>query len=176
MKDDKPQAKGEPKTGSAKDTLTSHPVGTAAGAAGGAAAGAVAGMAAGPVGSLVGAVAGAVGGAALGGGGGQATNPTPTEGDDDYWRQHYASRPYARPDAPYEDYAPAYRYGAQAHGQHRGRRWEEVEPELRSGWGGARGDSSLEWDDARDASRDAWDRLNDDIERMIPGDSDGDGR
>ena len=175
MKDDKPQAKGEPKNGSPKDTLASHPVGTAAGAVGGMAAGAVAGMAAGPVGSLVGAVAGAVGGAVMGGGAGHAANPTPTS-DDDYWREHYASRPYVRPGSRYEDYAPAYRYGAAAHGQHRGRRWEDVEPELRTNWARARGDSSLEWDHARDASRDAWDRLNDTIERMMPGDSDGDGR
>ena len=36
--------------------------------------------------------------------------------------------------------------------------------------------SSLEWERAKHASRDAWHRLSDSVERVIPGDSDRDGR
>ena len=35
---------------------------------------------------------------------------------------------------------------------------------------------SLEWEHARPAARDAWDRVSNATERVIPGDSDKDGR
>jgi hypothetical protein len=56
------------------------------------------------------------------------------------------------------------------------RRFEDVEPEIERDWGRARGNSSLEWEHARPAARDAWDRVSNATERMIPGDSDKDGR
>lgn len=73
--------------------------------------------------------------------------------------ENYNSRPYVNTDAPYTDYQPAYGYGIEAFSRQPGRRFEEVEPELAEGWNGARGTSTLGWDDARHAARDAWGRL-----------------
>lgn len=67
-------------------------------------------------------------------------------------------------------------YGASAYGQHPGRSFDDIEPELSRSWESTRGSSSLQWDRARHASRDAWHRLSDTVERAIPGDSDRDGR
>ena len=40
----------------------------------------------------------------------------------------------------------------------------------------ARGRSSLTWERAKHATRDAWNRVSDSVERAIPGDSDRDGK
>lgn len=159
----------------------SHPVatgvgaalgGVAGGVAGGAAAGAAVGGMTGPVGAAVGAVVGALAGAIAGKGVGRAVDPAAEE---TYWRDNYPSRPYVA-GGTYDDFGPAYAYGVDAYSRHPDRSFDEVEPELSRDWGGARGRSSLEWDRAKHASRDAWHRLSDRVERAIPGDSDGDGR
>jgi len=54
--------------------------------------------------------------------------------------------------------------------------FEDVEPDLARDWAVSRGASRLEWEDAKHATRDAWTRLSDRVERAIPGDFDGDGR
>jgi hypothetical protein len=134
-----------------------HPVGTGLGAAaGGMAAGAAVGTVAGPVGTAVGAVVGAVVGGLAGKGVAEAIDPTR---EDDYWRANYRTREYVGPDDDYDDYGPAYRYGAERYAQNRDRPFDEVETELSHDWGAARGTSRLEWDRARHASRDAWTRL-----------------
>lgn len=140
--------------------------GVAGGVAGGAAAGAVVGGMTGPVGAAVGAAVGAVAGALAG----KAKADPAVE--DAYWRDNYSTRPYIRSGATYDDYAPAYRYGWDAQSRHAGRSYDEVEPELARDWGTARGNSSLEWEHAKHATRDAWHR----VERAIPGDADKDGR
>jgi hypothetical protein len=161
---------------------TSHPVatgvgaalgGVAGGVAGGAAAGAAVGGMTGPVGLAVGAVVGAVAGALAGKGVADAVDPA---AEDAYWRDNYSSRPYATDGGSYDDYGPAYKYGVNAYTQNPDRSFDDAESDLRSGWTNARGNSSLEWDRAKHASRDAWHRLSDRVERAIPGDSDRDGR
>ncbi|RZJ11470.1 MAG: hypothetical protein EOO54_20985 [Haliea sp.] len=157
----------EKKTG----TGTGAVVGAAAGGvAGGAAAGAMVGGMTGPVGAAVGAVVGAAVGAMAGR---KAADPAL---EDKYWSENYASRPYARKDASFDDYSPAYRTGVESYGRNAGRSFDEVEPELSRGWASNRGRSSLEWEHAKPAARDAWDRLSNTVERAIPGDSDKDGR
>jgi len=157
-----------------RDPLTgatgSHPVGTAAGAvAGGVAAGAAVGTVAGPVGTAVGAAVGAVLGGLAGKGIAEQIDPTR---EDAYWRDNYSSRPYVS-GGSYDDYGPAYQYGWETRGRYpTNRRFDEVEPDLRTGWDRSRGKSRLEWDRAKNASRDAWDR----IERALPGDFDRDGK
>ncbi|MDB5819529.1 MAG: hypothetical protein JWQ11_3169 [Rhizobacter sp.] len=150
----------ESKTGSAnRDPLSgapgAHPVGVGVGAAaGGMAAGAAVGTVAGPLGTAVGAAVGAVIGGLAGKGVAESIDPTV---EDAYWRENYASRDYVAKDRSYDDYGPAYGYGV---GQYQGdRSFEDVEPELGEGWNGARGQSTLAWDDARPAARDAWDRI-----------------
>jgi hypothetical protein len=154
--------------------IGSHPIGTGVGAAlGGTAAGAVAGSVVGPVGTVIGAVVGAIAGGLAGKGVAEMVDPTV---EDDHWRGHFTTRPYVAADSTYDQYGPAYRYGVKSYGEHRGRSFDDAEPQLARDWNSARGTSGLAWDDARNATRDAWTRLSDGVERAIPGDSDRDGK
>jgi hypothetical protein len=146
----------------------SHPVGTAIGATGGAAAGAAIGSVAGPIGTVVGTAIGAVAGGLAGKGAAEAVNPTV---EDEYWRKTYATRPYVPAGSDYDAYRPAYQHGWEAYPRYQGRRFDEVESDLRRDWEDRR-DSRMGWDNAREAVRDAWHR----VERKIPGDADKDGR
>lgn len=146
--------------------------GAAGGVAGGAAAGAAVGGMTGPVGAAVGAVVGAVAGAIAGEGIANTVDPVAEEA---YWRDNYSSRPYAG-GASYDEYRPAFGYGVDAYTRYPGRSFNEVEAELARDWNSRRGNSSLEWDRARYATRDAWQRLSDTVERAVPGDSDRDGK
>lgn len=143
----------------------SHPVGTGVGAAGGGAAGAAAGAAIGSVvpgigtvvGGVVGAVAGAVGGGYAGKGVAESIDPT---AESAYWRDNYKDRPYVESGKRYEDYEPAYQYGWESRGKYADRNFDEVETDLRSDWERRHGnDQNLNWDKARSAVRDAWDRV-----------------
>jgi len=143
----------------------------AGGVAAGATTGALAGGLTGPAGAAIGAAVGAVVGAVAG-----RKVKVDHAKEDAYWRENYSSRPYADSGKTYDEYAPAYRYGAQSYEKYPDRQFDEVEPDLRRDWAQARGQSSLEWDHARHPARDAWHRLSDTAERAIPGDSDRDGR
>jgi len=142
----------------------------AGGVAGGAAAGAAVGGMTGPIGAALGAAVGAAVGALAG----KAAKVDPVA-EDTYWRDNFNTRPYAA-GSNYDQYGPAYMYGASAYEKYPGRSFDDVEPELGTGWSASRGRSSLEWDNARHATRDAWQRLSDRVERAVPGDSDRDGK
>lgn len=144
--------------------------GVAGGVAGGAAAGAAIGGMTGPVGAAVGALAGAAVGALAGKG---VANADPVA-EDTYWRDNYASRPYAS-GASYDEFGPAYRYGVDSYAKYQGRSFDDVDADLSRDWGSTRGSSTLDWERARPAARDAWQRLSDRVERAVPGDSDRDG-
>ncbi len=166
-KDDNP-ANRDPITGAPG----SHPVGTAAGAASGGLAGAAIGTAAGgPVGAAVGAAVGAVAGGLAGHAAGEAVNPSV---EDIYWRQAHIREPYYRKDFTYDDYGPAYRTGYEGASRYVGqnKRFDEVEPNLRTDFERMKGKSRFAWEDAKQAARAAWDR----VERALPGDVDEDGR
>ena len=148
----------------------SHPVGTGLGAAaGGAAAGAAIGTVAGPVGTAVGMAAGAIVGGLAGKGIAEKIDPTV---EDSYWRENYAARPYVDKNNTYDVYAPAYRTGYEGYGRYYGKRWDEVEGNLRQDYERTAGKTNLGWDRAKHATRDAWDR----VERALPGDADRDGK
>ena len=135
----------------------SHPVGTGVGAAaGGLAAGAALGAVGGPVGAAVGAIAGAVAGGYGGKAAAEAIDPTAEEA---YWQENYASRPYVQQGSSYEEYRPAYRYGWECRSQSSGERFDDVEAKLARDWEHRRADSSLSWENAKHAVRDAWDRI-----------------
>ena len=138
-------------------TPGSHPVGVGVGGVGGAAAGAAIGAIGGPLGMLIGAGIGTLVGAAAGKGVAERIDPT---GEVEYWRDAHGARPYHDGRFDYEnDYAPAYSYGTDARSRMSGRTWDDsVEQELSRDWGQVRGQSRLEWDHAREAVRDAWDR------------------
>ena len=148
----------------------SHPVGTGLGAAGGGAAGAaIGGAVGGPVGAVVGAGVGAVVGGMTGKGAAELVNPTV---EDAYWRDNFMSRPYYTAGDTYEVYRPAYQYGWESYPKYVGRKFDDVESELRTNWEKTKDSASLTWDRAKNATRDAWHR----VERALPGDFDNDGR
>lgn len=142
----------------------------AGGVVGGATAGALAGGVTGPVGAAIGAAVGAVAGAVMG----KKTADPAIE--DNYWRDNHQTRPYAQKDVSFDHYQPAYRAGVESYNRNPNRSFDEIEPELGRDWSRARGNSSLEWEHARPAARDAWDRVSNAAERAVPGDSDKDGR
>ncbi|MES2983950.1 MAG: hypothetical protein V4735_02035 [Pseudomonadota bacterium] len=133
---------------------------TVGGVAGGIAAGAAAGALIGGVAGPIGAVAGAAIGGAIGGSAGESiareVNPTLEE---KYWEQNYQTRPYVTADRDFAAYRPAYRYGIDSFRSNPDGDFEQLEPSLRNNWNIARGDSKLEWDEARHAARDAFGRL-----------------
>jgi hypothetical protein len=135
-----------------------HPIGVGVGAAaGGIAAGAAAGtLAAGPIGTVVGAAVGAF----VGGLGGKAIaehyDPTIEE---EHWRAAYDKEPYYKSGVGYEDYAPAYRLGGEAYAIYGDVPFENFEDDLATQYERTRGTSSLEWADAKAASRAAWSRV-----------------
>jgi hypothetical protein len=134
-----------------------HPVGVAGGAAGGAMAGAAIGAVGGPVGAAIGGAVGAVAGGLAGKGAAEAVNPTE---EDAYWRENYKTRPYFKNGADYNQYQPAYKYGweSASRPEYTGRRFEEVENDLGTAWAKVRGKATSEWNDARHATRDAYER------------------
>lgn len=146
--------------------------GAAGGLAGAAAAGAAIGGVTGPVGAVIGAVVGVAAGALAGKGIANAVDPV---AEDAYWRDNYSSRPYTS-GSSYDEYQPAFGYGVDAYERYPNRSFDEVEPELGRDWGSKRGDSTLGWDRAKHATRDAWQRVSDTVERATPGDSDRDGK
>lgn len=128
-------------------------------AAGGAAAGAVAGtVVAGPVGTVIGAALGAIAGSLTGLSDAEPINPSL---ELDYWRTHFANRPYVENGSSFDDYGPAFGYGVSAYAQYAGHSFDAIETELSQGWNTARGVSALDWGRARNATRDAWNRVSD---------------
>ncbi|HET9984439.1 MAG TPA: hypothetical protein VFQ38_12655 [Longimicrobiales bacterium] len=131
--------------------------GAALGMAGGMGAGAViGGIVGGPVGTGLGIAAGMVAGGLAGREVGRAVN---AKAEQEYWRTHYAERPYVTADRTYDDLAPAYRYGWEARARYPERAWDEVEPDLGREWESRSDRPRLTWMDARPAARDAWDRV-----------------
>lgn len=144
-----------------RDPLTgtpgAHPVGTGIGAVvGGAAAGAATGTVAGPVGTVVGAAIGAVVGGFAGKGVAEAIDPTRERA---YWKENFSGRDYVEKDSTFDDYGPAYGLGVDARSRYPGRDFDDVEPEMASEWGTSHGASSLSWERAKHAARDAWNRI-----------------
>ncbi|MGZ7078976.1 MAG: hypothetical protein ACXVJT_06145 [Thermoanaerobaculia bacterium] len=128
-----------------------HPVGVAGGGTGGALAGAaIGGAIGGPVGAVVGGAIGAVAGGAAGKSAAEAVNPTVEE---TYWRTQAGK--------DYDQFAPAYRYGweSASRTEYHGRRFDDVEKDLEKNWSKTRGNMSTEWKDAKQRTRDAFERV-----------------
>ena len=131
------------------------PVGAVAGAAAGATAGT---LTAGPVGTIIGAIAGAIGGGLAGLG--TSDQAQPTEEDETYYRTHHRTATSGLADAAYERARPAYHLGhvAALNPDYRGRPFEEIEPELRRGWGDEVRARHGEWSAASPFARAAYER------------------
>ena len=146
-----------------------HSIGEGTGAIAGAVTGAIAGSVAGPIGTVVGAVAGGALGAKAGDSIAEAVNPTQYT---EYFESNFRNAPYYSTGRDWSDYQPAYQYGYDTFGQHRGQKFEDVEARLENDWENSRSRSRLAWNEARAAVRDGWHH----IERAMPGDADHDGR
>jgi phage tail tape-measure protein len=165
LSDDEKQSERDAHRDPLSGRAGAHPIGTGIGAAaggiaGGVAAGAAIGTLAGPVGTALGAATGAAIGAVVGGLGGKelAENANPTV-EHGFWRENYASRPYALIGVSYEEYAPAYQYGWESQARYHDKSFDEAESFLRRDWERARGASTLAWDNAMEAARDSWTRI-----------------
>lgn len=137
-------------------TPGAHPVGTGVGAAGGGLAGAAIGAVAGPVGAAVGMVAGAIAGGAAGKGVAEKIDPTV---EDAYWKTNYSKQSYVAKNSKYDIYQPAYRVGYEGRGRYPGKKFDEVEASLRRDYENSNHDKGLGWDQAKGATRDAWNRV-----------------
>ncbi|HEY0969539.1 MAG TPA: hypothetical protein VGE02_01040 [Gemmatimonadales bacterium] len=138
---------------------TKPAVGGAVGGVSGAAAGAAAGtLTAGPVGTIIGAIIGAVGG----GWAGVATSEAagPSEDDEAYYRSHHGDASRGVADASYDRARPAYHLGHYAglNPDYTGRTFDEVEGDLRRGWGDDVRARYGDWDAARPYARAAYER------------------
>lgn len=79
--------------------------------------------------------------------------------DDTIYRSHFSST-YGSTGGSYDEYAPAYSYGAESarNEKYRGRQWDEVENDLRSDWD-TRSTTGGTWDRMKAAVRRGWDRM-----------------
>lgn len=138
------------------DAPGSHPVETGIGAAiGGAASGLAVGAVAGPVGAAIGAAAGAIAGGYAGKGIGELIDPTT---EDNWLRDNFGSRDYVHQGETFDTYRPAYQYGGHAESHYQGRPFDDIETDLRNDWNASHGGHGMNWDSARGAVRDAYDR------------------
>ena len=156
---DRPDENRDPLTGKPG----AHPVGVGVGAATGGAAGAVIGSvipgAGTVIGGAVGALIGAVGGGYAGKGIAEAIDPT---AEDAYWRSELPRRSYYDGRFTFEDdYGPAYGFGYFMRTNASGRAFEDFEPGDAREWQKSHGRSRLEWDQAKGAVADAWQRYDD---------------
>lgn len=140
-----------------------HPAAFLGGGAAGAVAGAAAGSLAGPAGAVVGAAIGGIAGAKTG----ESFARMPDE-EETYWQENYKDRPYGK-GRSYDDLATAYRSGYSASTSYRDqdKGFEDVEDEVRNSYenyGSESNDpnqsSKLEWESAREAARDSYNRNN----------------
>lgn len=87
-----------------------------------------------------------------------STGAAATALSDDAFRQHWQSA-YGSGGGKYEDYAQAYRYGANLAGnkQYQGYRWDELEPKVRSDWESTYAGSP--WERTKQAVRYGWEKM-----------------
>lgn len=81
-----------------------------------------------------------------------------------YWRAEYGNRSYGR-GRSYEELAPAYRFGYESSLRYGARGWNDVESDLSSDWTRYPHRSDSNWEQIKDAVRDAWDRM---VARTFP--------
>jgi hypothetical protein len=137
------------------DAAGSHPIETGIGAAiAGAAAGMAVGAVAGPLAAAVGVAVGAVAGGYAGKGIGEMIDPTI---EDDWLRENFKSRPYVEEGDDYEDFCPAYRYGALAEAKYGDAGIDLMDQQLQSDWLESK-EGAMPWSKAKGAVKDAYDR------------------
>jgi hypothetical protein len=78
------------------------------------------------------------------------------------FRSDFAASPYAST-YTYDDFQPAYRYGYDLshNDRYRGRRWDEIEPDVRRDWESSHPGS---WERFKDSIRHAWEEIKDAVD------------
>jgi hypothetical protein len=141
--------KGERNADPITNAAGSHPIETGIGAAlAGAASGMAMGTVAGPVAAAVGVAVGAVAGGYAGKGIGEMIDPTT---DDNWLRDNFKSRPYVAKGDRYEDFHPAYRYGALAEAKYGDAGIDLMDAQLQCDWEASK-------ENTKGAVKDAYDR------------------
>jgi hypothetical protein len=79
--------------------------------------------------------------------------------DRGWWMANYANRPYVSADRLFEDYEPGYQFGYESANKYRGRKWNDIEPNLRTDWETYEGRGHHTWEHMKDAAHDAWDKV-----------------
>jgi hypothetical protein len=148
-----------PRGGRNADPITdepgSHPIETGIGAAaGGAVTGMAAGAVGGPVSAALGAAVGAVAGGYVGKSVGELIDPTT---EDPWLRDNFESRPYVEEGDVFEDFQPAYRYGAAAESVYGDAGFDSMHGELEHEWETNHADE-MPWDRASQAVKDGYER------------------
>jgi hypothetical protein len=137
------------------DEPGSHPIETGVGAAvAGAAAGMALGVAAGPIAAAFGVAIGAVAGGYAGNRVGEMIDPTT---EDNWLRDNFKSRPYVEKGDRYEDFHPAFRYGALAESRHGDAGLDLTDENLQREWERIR-ENEMSWEKAQGAVKDGYDR------------------
>jgi len=80
---------------------------------------------------------------------------------DDLYRSHWVDT-YGSSGGRYEDYEPAYRYGAglRSDQRYQGRDWDSIESDVRTDWESSHaGDTSSTWERVKAAVRHGWERM-----------------
>lgn len=78
--------------------------------------------------------------------------------EDGHWRETHATRSYVIPGSTYQDYAGAYALGEGVQRRYPGEHFDNLDEQLAADWGIARRRSLLDWNEARPAAREAWER------------------
>src|SRR5689334_21910543 len=87
----------------------------------------------------------------------QATpKPVDLKAEEEYWRKHHASQPHATEGTTYEQFAPAYRVGAEAVHKYPGKKFHEIQTDVALDYEKHEISSALPWDHVRGASKAAW--------------------
>ena len=79
--------------------------------------------------------------------------------EEQYWRTNWNTRPYVSADRGFDYYRPGYQYGFESGNRYRGRDWNDIEGDLRSGWERFEARGQRTWENVKDAVRDAWQRV-----------------
>ncbi|CAN5644713.1 hypothetical protein BH23GEM5_BH23GEM5_30290 [soil metagenome] len=143
----------DPRLAGTDDPSAGDLVGEAAGGISGVLTGAALGSMGGPVGTIIGGIAGAVGGWWTGRAVSEAAAGY-TEEDETYYRSHYDSN--RRDDLDYDRARTGYQLGhiAGSNPDYQGRSFDEVETDLRGGWG----DKEEDYTQVRDYARHGYER------------------
>jgi len=76
-----------------------------------------------------------------------------------FWRKNHPNQSFVKKHYSYDHYAPAYRVGYEGFTKYEGQDYDNIEDDLAKDYENHRIGSALPWDEARHATRAAWERL-----------------